>query len=655
MPDNPPDADAEEALKVLEATVDQLADGEVREGQRKMCTLVAKALANADHIAVQAGTGVGKSLAYGAPAGLQDQRVVISTATKALQDQLKNTDLPMITKAVRTVTSREPVVAMLKGRSNYLCRNRVERLRGLPAARLEHLRRIIHFADHTSSGDKADLDFLPDEKTWRHVSVTSTECLGKSECEFGETCFTELARRRAGEADVVVVNHALYAWGLARGGNTIPFHQAVVIDEAHEFVGYVRNVASLTISQSRLDDLARQARDKCDPEVLDELRAAGAKLTEALAGRRDDLPRVRRQELAAGESEVAVALRVAEHHVRELLAAVNSDLEQTLDLQWDDDISEHRMLRNAITSLIDDFLVVKRTAASSDAQNLVFIVQKEGRRGTPEFHGVPLSVGDFVREHLHPGVSVVLTSATLDRGLPHDLGIGDSCRHEAVESPFDYEENSLLYVPPGLPEPNREEYRERMLCLMKTLIGEAGGRTLALFTSWKALHECYDDMTGKDAGLPDDIHVYRQGGELTNHDLVKRLRTDPTTVVCATMTFWQGVDIPGDGLELLILDKLPFPAPFEPMHRALAEHLEEYGGDAFKEMSLPHAAVMLAQGLGRLIRKKEDRGVAVVLDPRLALKEYRHRLLELVPPMRRTTRLDDALEFLRDLRNRRRH
>lgn len=642
-----------DALTVLEATVVQLDDGEARDPQRQMCELVEKALAEGTHLAVQAGTGVGKSFAYGVPAALHGKRVVIATATKALQDQLKNSDMPMVAQAVRSVTGTEPVVTVLKGRSNYVCRQRIHALQadlqgGLLDSEDEererergHLAKIVDFAGRSTTGDVADLGFQPDPGVWRRASVTRAECPGKSNCSFGETCFTEVARERAAAADVVVVNHALYASYLDVKGKVLPEHEAVIIDEVHQFADFVTAAAGLELSRSRFDDVRRGARGTVEDDMLERLSEAAKHLDDALAGCEEDTDI--RREVSAGGTPLSNALDVADGCLNDLSQQVSDDMREL------EDKTEHQMLIGLVMDLLDDVREIKEEAGPSQRQRFAFYVADFG--ASRELRGAPLSVGDYLQAQLgdDDATTVVMTSATLDSDLPGDLGFGRDCHYEDVGSPFDYKTNALLYVPKHLPVPNDAAYREQAQAEIETLIGAIGGRTLALFTSWKALNETYEALAEKKRDL--GISLYRQGDDLSNPDLVGKLRTDPTAVVCGTMTFWQGVDVPGDGLQLLIMDKLPFPVPSEPLFAARAKHLESDGGRrSFDEMSIPHASRMLAQGLGRLIRTSTDRGVAVVLDSRLATKRYRTRLLEPVPPMRRTIDLADALTFLRALR-----
>lgn len=650
------------ALDVLDATVAQLPNGEDREGQRRMCELVAKTLASGkpfkagdglphqdagadavqprqvEHLAVQAGTGIGKTFAYGVPAALTESPVVIATATKALQDQLHDDDMPRITRAVHSLTGTRPKVAVLKGRENYICCKRVDLLRGEPEAEEGPLKRLIDFAANTEAGDRADLDFEPAPEDWSEVSVSSAECLGKTNCSFGDTCFTEIARDEAAEADVIIVNHALYSLYLSKGGTLLPSHEAVIIDEAHQFVQSVQSVADIAISQTLIGPIIRLAREKCADAVIDRVNDATSELSAAILDRQKERQAVPHIELAEGKSRLALALQVLEARLVDLQSAVNEDRHRQLSFDVAD-ASEHSMLLNLIDSVLDDFRAIGHEVCGGEAPTTGFCVHAE-KQSIPAFCGIKLSVSDYVDERINDRPAV-LTSATLDTRIVEQLGIAERCSYETMKSPFDYETHALLYLPKRLPALNDKFRDKSILEVVRELCASCDGGSLVLFTSWDALERIHHLLSRTRSH-----GVYRQGEQYTNAQLIHKLRTEPKTVVCATKTFWNGVDLPGDALHLLVIDKIPFPAYTKPPHVVLDAHLKAHGKSGFDELSVPQAARELAQGLGRLIRSTSDQGVAVVLDSRLTTADYRHRVLELVPPMKRTHDFKEAVSFL---------
>ena len=606
--------------------------GEVRTGQEQMARLVAEALESKEIVAVQAGTGTGKSLAYLVAGVETGGRLVIATATKALQDQLANKDLPFLADHLEATGREEPLIyAVLKGRSNYLCRQRLKEMaedgEQLELGDREQTSRlgrqvtdIVDWAATTDSGDRADLGFEPDSRVWSSVSVTSEECPGMSQCPSGPTCFAENARAAAAASTIVIVNLHLYAIDLLTNGGVLPEHDAVVIDEAHQLEEVISSVAGIDLGPGRFGAHARSARRLLpDDTAANALGEIGIRLVEVLAplsGRR----------LRTMSPELEQLLDLARSRVEQVSAAVKA--------ADDEDGPEHQSYLRVIGglgSLLEEIKVLRDLPDSH-------VAWIEGSDKAPSLRSAPIDVGQFLRDHLWDGRGVVLTSATLPPGLPARLGL-ETGQYDYLDvgSPFDYERQSLLYCAMHLPDPRSNTYRDAVVDELAMLIEAAGGRTLSLFTSWRALEETAEALSDR---LDYPIMTQR---DMPKTALIEAFSTDESAVLLATMGFWQGVDIPGRTLSLVTIDKIPFPRPDEPL---LEARRERAGPDAFALVDLPRAAMLLAQGAGRLIRSKSDSGVVAVLDPRLGKANYRWNLIKALPPMQRTRNPAEASAFL---------
>jgi ATP-dependent DNA helicase DinG len=598
--------------------------GEPRAGQREMAEAVEEALVRGGQLVVQAGTGVGKGLAYLVPAILSGRTTVVATATKALQDQLALKDLPFLA----THLGHPFTFAVLKGRSNYLCLQKaVEIGQGDDQLVLEDVRedelgafgkemvRLIEWAKAGGTGDRAELDFEPRARAWGMLSVTARECPGALKCPQGEECFAEAAHRRAAEAQVIVVNTHLYATHLATGGWLLPEHEVVVVDEAHALEDVAASAFGLELTAGRFVALARSIRAIAAREA-DGLDAAGARLGDALEvsrGRRVS-PGEFERVLVAGDEAVRAAMEAAR--------------------AGDDDDSRRTRALKAATALAEDLA----TAAAPSDDDVSWI---EGGPGAAALRVAPVEVGAILAERLWGSVrTAILTSATIPSNLPIRLGLPPDAEHRSVSSPFDYEEQSLLYCATHLPDPRADGYEEAMHTELEALIRSAGGRTLALFTSWRAMRSAAEALTPV---LPWRVLTQE---DLPKPALIAAFTDDETSCLFATMGFWQGVDVPGAALSLLVIDKIPFSRPDEPLMQARRERA---GAAAFRTVDLPRAASLLAQGAGRLIRSTTDRGVVAVLDSRLATAGYRWDLIEALPPMRRTKDRDEVERFLEAL------
>jgi ATP-dependent DNA helicase DinG len=629
---------ADIALDALdEVTVALPGGGEHREGQRTMVAAVADAIAGGTHLVVQAGTGTGKSLGYLVPALLSGRRIVVATATKALQDQLATKDLPFLTRHL----SHEFSFSVLKGRSNYLCKQRVAEvsgarktgvqstLDGLAAdARPEELATILEWANETATGDRAELDIEPSARTWGAVSVGLRECPGATRCPNGGSCFAEIARRNAASADVVVVNLHLLAIDLALDGGILPEHDVVVIDEAHQTEDIVAEAAGTEVTGGRFAALARITRGVLDDEkTCDDVEAAGDSVMAAL------VPLIGTRIPPLGGTELERVLSLARDRVERL----NHALRGVPDTAPGDIPARKLRAVQAATALMVDIDTVNVLPDSH-------VAWVEGRPDSPALRLAPIDVSEVLRRSLWNHGSVVLTSATLPPNVPQRLGL-DEFPHTVLDvgSPFDFEHNAVLYCAVDLPEPRSPQYREALHRELESLIIAAGGRTLALFTSWKAMHEAVEALRHR---LPWPVLAQ---GELPKTRLLEQFSADRDSCLFATMSFWQGVDVPGNTLSLVVIDRIPFPRPDDPLLQARRELA---GPTAFRTIDVPRAAVLLAQGAGRLIRNESDRGVVAVLDSRLANnKSYRWDIVKALPPMRRSRDRAEVEDFLRTLRD----
>jgi ATP-dependent DNA helicase DinG len=599
-------------------------EGEERPGQLAMAEAVASAIEEGRHLVVQAGTGTGKSLAYLVPAILGGQKVVVATATKALQDQLAGKDLPLLASTLGVPVE----FAVLKGRSNYLCVQRSREVSG-GEEQLEldesvgdlgrEVALLVEWGAATPTGDRAELSFEPRPRAWSSVSVSAMDCPGASRCPSGEVCFAEKARQRAEEAQVVVVNTHLYGAHLASGGHVLPEHDVVVFDEAHEVEDIASSALGLELGAGRFRALVRTARgvvDSADTAALDDLDGAGLRLENALAPWRG-----KRLPPGLGDDVAAVVQLAVDRANRALTALRKGEA---------DDPRRARSLQ-AAGHLVGDL------GFAADAPD-GWVTWVEGPGHAPVLRVAPVDVGELLAERLWDEVTAVLTSATIPPGLPARLGL-PADRHTMLDvgSPFPYEEHALLYCAAHLPDPRSSQYEAAMHDELEALIKLAGGRTLALFTSWRAMQAAADAL---DDRLPWTLLTQ---ADLPKPALVEAFSSDERACLFATMGFWQGIDVPGPALSQVVIDRLPFPRPDEPLLQARRDRAS---AGAFRTVDLPRAATLLAQGAGRLIRSSVDRGVVAVLDPRLAKAGYRWDLVRALPPMRRTRDRSDVEAFL---------
>lgn len=602
--------------------------GEVRDGQREMSEAVEASIASGRHLVVQAGTGTGKTLAYLLPAVRSHGRTVVATATKALQDQLAAKDLPFLAEHAAE-GAREFTWAILKGRSNYVCRQRVHELLDDRKGKLDigtddpGLVAVLEWADQTEVGDRAELAAEPRASVWDAVSVGSDECPGAAKCPRGETCFAEAARHRANEADVIVVNTYLYGTHLAAGGVILPPHDLVVLDEAHRFEEVISSTSGSELSGGRISAAAYAVgRVIADDALIGDILAAGTRIGEALDA-------LIGQRLDPAPKELVTQLTQLRPKLDDAAAALRKVPDADPDV-----VARRNRANRQLTGLLDDLSAATVVPTGS-------VSWVEGRKGSARLRIAPIDVGAVLRDALWEETTAVLCSATIPPKLPERLGMPAANTDELdVGSPFDYEANALLYCAAHLPDP-RQERSAAVQDEIAHLIDAAGGRTLALFTSWRAMQETAEALRSR---VETPVIVQ---GELPKPALLARFTGEAETSLFATMSFWEGVDIPGASLSCVVIDKLPFARPDDPL---LEARREQIGRKAFEVIDLPRAITLLAQGAGRLIRSANDRGVVAVLDPRLATARYRWDLVRGLPPMQRTRDRAEVEAFLRDLR-----
>ena len=639
--------------------------GAERPGQVAMAEAVQHAIETGEHLAVQAGTGTGKSLAYLVPAirhALTTRStVVVATATIALQRQLIDRDLPRLVTAVAPLLGQEPAFAILKGRRNYLC---LHRQRGGPPDDQEALwepadtgpasplgrqvKRLHEWAEETATGDRDELVPGVPEAAWRQVSVSAQECIGASRCPFGSRCFAEKARETAAKAHIVVTNHALMAIDATSDIEVLPGHDVVIIDEAHDLVDRVTSATTGELSGPAVDTAARRAArltEAATPEgggaVADQLRQAAAALTvdlgDAPAGRMDTLP----ETLAATLKSVQDAAKACTDAITASAAGLEDDPPRLAAARIA--LSSLGELGSTCSRILGSFTEELETRPEVVWLDRPFT---EDARRPPTLKVAPLEVGPVLRERLFGERTVTLTSATLALGgsfnpLASQWGLnlpGDdqlSWNGLDVGSPFDHPRSGILYVARHLPPPGRDALPEAYLTELEELIEAAGGRTLGLFSSMRAAVQAAGALRER-VKQP----LLCQGDDVTAQ-LVKQFAEDEPTCLFGTLSLWQGVDVPGPSLRLVVIDRIPFPRPDDPLASARQRAVAARGGNGFMTVAAAQAALLLAQGTGRLLRTMTDRGVVAVLDPRLVTARYGDFLRASLPPFWTTT--DPAL------------
>jgi ATP-dependent DNA helicase DinG len=640
--------------------------GSERAGQLEMATAVAQAFETGEHLVVQAGTGTGKSLAYLVPAIVRavsdNAPVVVSTATIALQRQLVDRDLPRLADSLADALPRQPRFALLKGRRNYLCLNKIhngsagdpdsdpdpdpnqvpqeELFNPMAVTALgRDVQRLTEWASETDSGDRDDLKPGVPDRSWSQVSVSARECIGVARCPYGSECFSERARGRAGAADVVVTNHALLAIDAVAESAVLPEHTLLVVDEAHELADRVTSVATAELTSATLGVAARRITRLVDPELTQRLEAASATFASAIhdatPGRIDHL-----------DDELATYLTA----LRDAASAARSAIDNTSDAKA---ASARAEAAAALTEISDTAsrILTSFTPAIPDRSDVVWLDHEENR-GSPRavLRVAPLSVAGLLASQVFTRSTTVLTSATLTVGGSFDAmatawgltgqDTGEDSKDPGnlpwrgldVGSPFHHAKSGILYVAAHLPPPGRDGTGSaEQLTEIAELITAAGGRTLGLFSSMRAARAAAEAMRER-LSTP----VLCQGDDSTSA-LVEQFTSDAATSLFGTLSLWQGVDVPGPSLSLVLIDRIPFPRPDDPLLSARQRAVAARGGNGFMAVAANHAALLLAQGSGRLLRRVTDRGVVAVLDSRMVTARYGGYLRASLPPFWQTT------------------
>lgn len=658
------------ADQVLAAAVRRIGGGD-REGQRRMAAEVAEACSSGHHLLVQAGTGTGKSLGYLVPVLLElthnpERRAVVATATLALQTQLATKDVPVALAALEEVTGKQLRSALLKGRSNYACLLRIrdgvgeEQASLLGAGEMVEAMRASADAESVLGAEVlalrewaeselaehslADRDDAPSHspRAWAQVSVPVRECLGAQRCPYGQECFVEASRAKAREADLVVTNHALLAIDAMHGHTALPEHDLVVIDEAHELASRVTGAASAELSPQILDRVTKRAMTWLDDET-------SLHLVELVDDLNDALEAVPPARITEPDSPAVLAFQAVRAATRQALT----------DFGKDDGGPDKTQAKAAMQEVFD----IADRMARLDADDVVWVSERErfGRQAVV----APLSVAGLMRARVLAEATTILTSATLqlggsfaaaadsvgllrtediDAGVAGDADDGLRWRGLDVGSPFDYRRQGILYVARQLPPPRRDGITEETLTEIAELVWAADGRTLGLFASQRSAEAAAAHVRRE---LP-ALTVLCQG-EAQLPELVKRFVAEPATSLFGTLSLWQGIDVPGETCQLVIIDKIPFPRPDEPLLLARQDAVKAAGGNGFMQVAAAHAALLLAQGSGRLIRRSSDRGVVAVLDPRLVTARYGSYLRASMPPLWPTSDREVVVGALRRL------
>ena len=652
--------------KALDAAVEAIG-GAPREGQIEMAEAVANALTDRHHLMVQAGTGTGKSLAYIVPALVHARKVLVATATLALQRQLVERDLPAVVPALEKVLGREITYGIYKGVGNYICLQKMNSEEPDPDGEVllevsslgKDAQRLHAWAK--SPGATGDRDDAPevDRRVWAANSLSGRECVGADVCAYGHQCFAALAKGRAQSADIVITNHTLLAIEIVDSHPILPERDAVILDEAHEFMDRTTQAVTEELTSARVIRAAAMARKHMPGKLSDTFTKAADDFHDTMADYGQD---VRQNPSLQGRlDEIPASLEAPIRRVREAAAAIVQSISADEEAIGSDALAERARVKGAVNEINTTCAKILKIG---DSQVLWY---------EPTFqtlHLAPLSVSNVLRANLLTKTPVIATSATLSvgnsmdamaRSIGFSVGADEDSSSDGgdidpsnvamldVGSPFDFANQGVLYLPKHLPEPGRDGVHPEVLEELGELIDAAGGRTLALFSSWRGVEAADAHLRKVLAELPIKIITQKRGDAVG--PLVERFAKDETSVLLGTMSLWQGVDVPGNSCVLVTIDRIPFPRPDEPVMSARAAQADAGGGSGFMQISLPRAALLLAQGTGRLIRSVDDRGVVAILDSRIVNKRYGSVLLNSMPPLWRTSEKSVVRESLQRLSN----
>jgi ATP-dependent DNA helicase DinG len=656
----------------LDAAVSAIG-GQPRDGQIEMAEAVANALSDRHHLLVQAGTGTGKSLAYLVPALVHGKKVLVATATLALQRQLIERDLPKIKGALEKELNRDISFAIYKGVGNYVCLQKMnnapddpETQAVLEISSLESdAKRLRAWAQ--SAGASGDRDDAPDvdRRVWAANSVSGRECMGADECPSGSKCFAALAKAKAQTADIVVTNHTLLAIEIVDSHPILPERDAIILDEAHEFMDRTTQAVTEELTAARVSRAANMARKHMPGKATDAFYKAAEKFAAAINDYADDLKAdpAKAGRLDKLPSQLEAPLRA----VKEAVTAINALIAADAEIIDPNTMAERARVKGALNE-------INQTCTKLLKPGHTHVLWFEPTYST--LYLAPLAVSDVLRGNLLTQTPVIATSATLTVGKSFDAiaknigfviaGKNDEENEEEeseeaekgmmdpanlqildVGSPFDFANQGMLYLPKDLPEPGRDGPSKEALTELGELIEAAGGRTLALFSSWRGVEMADEHLRNVLAELKIPIITQRRGDAVG--PLVDKFAKDERSILLGTISLWQGIDVPGPACTLVAIDRIPFPRPDEPVLSARAAEADAAGGSGFMQISLPRAALLLAQGTGRLIRSLDDRGVVAILDSRIVNKRYGSILLNSMPPFWRTNDGEVIKEALRRL------
>ena len=647
--------------------------GQPRDGQIEMAEAVANALSDRHHLLVQAGTGTGKSLAYLVPALVQGKKVLVATATLALQRQLIERDLPKIKGALEKELKRDISFAIYKGVGNYVCLQKMnnapddpETQAVLEISSLESdAKRLRAWAQ--SKGATGDRDDAPDvdRRVWAANSVSGRECMGADDCPSGSKCFAALAKAKAQTADIVVTNHTLLAIEIVDSHPILPERDAIILDEAHEFMDRTTQAVTEELTAARVSRAANMARKHMPGKASDAFFKAAEKFAAAIGDYADDLKAdpAKAGRLDKLPSQLEAPLRA----VKEAVSAVSALIAADAEIIDPNSMAERARVKGALNE-------INQTATKLLKPGHTHVLWFEPTYST--LYLAPLAVSDVLRGNLLTQTPVIATSATLTVGKSFDAiaknigfviagkndeeneedeseadekGMMDPANLQILDvgSPFDFANQGMLYLPKDLPEPGRDGPSKEALTELGELIEAAGGRTLALFSSWRGVEMADEHLRKVLAELKLPIITQRRGDSVG--PLVEKFAKDERSILLGTISLWQGIDVPGPSCTLVAIDRIPFPRPDEPVLSARAAEADAAGGSGFMQISLPRAALLLAQGTGRLIRSLDDRGVVAILDSRIVNKRYGSLLLNSMPPFWRTHDGEVIKEALRRL------
>jgi ATP-dependent DNA helicase DinG len=627
-----------------------------RPQQVEFARAVLQAIERKGTLIAEAGTGTGKTFAYLVPALMAGGRVIVSTGTKTLQDQLFHRDLPRVRAALGLPVD----VALLKGRANYVCLHHLEsaRSQGTFAAReeVEHLRRIASFAQRTMSGDRAECDDVPENSgAWLQATSTRENCLGSS-CKHYQDCFVMRARKRAGEADVIVVNHHLFFADIALrdegAADLLPAANTVIFDEAHHLPDLARLFFGEALATGQLLELSRDVRAAEAQHARESTTLGDAALEVEHAARELRLSmgqvagRVALNQLRDRKSFDA-ALEGLRHALEALAGKLGGQEERA------EEIRQCRERADQAVALIERWEEAdarpREDAYGETPPDGEMVRWIESYAQTASLYMTPLDVGKIFAAQVGSGEKAwIFTSATLSVNgdfahYQREMGL-DTAATSSWASPYDYERQALLYVPAGLPDPNSEGYVEAVIEAAWPVVRASRGHAFLLFTSLRAMQRAHERFATRlrEAGL--DWPLLLQGSGSKN-ELLDRFRRSPNAVLLGSQSFWEGVDVKGEQLSVVVIDRLPFNPPDDPVLAACIERINRAGGNAFMDYQLPRAVITLKQGAGRLIRDETDRGALMICDPRLVEKPYGRRIWRALPPFRRTRSLADVQAF----------